>query len=193
VAFLGLLARLFGVLLVGVLGPLSWWWLNITRHDAIVIGPWRGSLAAGAAQADMHTRTYVAITGLLALNRSETLYFNADHDDDGRRLASECAYDIVGGDLPARWWSITAYAGDHYLIPNPLNRYAYNMTSLRRDGEGRFTIAVGPKERSGDWLPSGEPGKGLSFLIRLYNPPQEVAANPATIRLPSIRRVGSCP
>lgn len=192
-ALFGLLARALGVVLIGVLAPLSWWWLNITQQDAVVVGPWRSSLAAGAAQADMHTRTYVAITGLLALNRMETLYFNADHDDNGRRLAAECSYDIVGADLPARWWSLTAYAGDHFLIPNAANRYSFTMKTVRRDASGRFTIAVGPTERSGDWLPSGTAGAGLSFLIRLYNPQAEAAENPAAIRLPSIRRVGECP
>lgn len=192
-ALLGLVSRIMSVVLVGVLAPLSWWWLDITRQDTVAVGPWRTSLAAGTAQADLHTRTYIAITGLLALNRNETLYFNADHDDEGRRLAAECSYDVAGMALPARWWSLTAYAGDHFLIPNALNRYAYTMNTVRRDESGHFIVAIGPRERAGDWLPSGEAGKGLSLLIRLYNPTPEAAGNPAAIPLPRIRRIGACP
>ena len=36
--------------------------------------------------------------------------YNAQHDDDGRKLSASCNYDITGGPIQARWWSITAYA-----------------------------------------------------------------------------------
>lgn len=44
-------------------------------------GPWRVSTLAGSADADLYTRARVALGGLLALNRQETMYYVADTDN----------------------------------------------------------------------------------------------------------------
>lgn len=157
----------------------------------VSIGPWQTSLVTGGADADMYTRAQVALTGLLALNRSETTYFVATRDDAGRPLQARCDYDVIGASIDARWWSITAYADDNFLIPNPADTFSFNNNSARPGSDGRFSLALGPRQRAGNWLPTGETG-GFNLLIRLYNPSPEIARDPKNAKLPQIKRVGEC-
>jgi len=176
------------IFLAGIAVAGGYFWLTAARQGVVAVGPWRTSLVVGSADADMATRTLVAVNGLLALNRSETIYFEARTDDDGHRLKATCDYDLTGGPLDARWWSITAYADDNFLISNSANRYSFNVKAL---GSAQYTIALGPHQRSGNWLPTGERG-GFSLSLRLYNPGAALAAAPGSAKLPSIKPVGGC-
>jgi hypothetical protein len=155
-------------------------------------GPWRTSLVTGSVDADAHTRARVAVGGLLALAPSETIYFNADVDDAGRPLDRRCDYRVSGTELPARWWSLTAYGADHFLIPNDAGRYSFSQTTLGREPGGRWAIAVSGESQAGNWLPSGRPQDGGPFALtlRLYNPAPEVHERAATVALPRIERLG---
>ena len=157
----------------------------------VSIGPWQTSLVTGGADADMYTRTQVALTGLLALNRSETTYFVATRDDAGRPLRARCDYDVSGASIDARWWSITAYADDNFLIENPADRFSFNINTARPEPDGRFALALGPRQRVGNWLPTGETG-GFNLLIRAYNPSSEFTSDPKNAKLPEIKQVGEC-
>jgi hypothetical protein len=180
------------IAIAGIAAPIALWWFLAAGHGGVAVGPWRTSLATGGTDADMYTRNYVAITALLALNHNETIYFEAGQDDDGRKLSARCNYDITGGSIQARWWSITAYADDNFLIPNAANRFSYNIRSLPPGPDGSFSIALGPRERQGNWLPTGDRGGGFNLLLRLYNPEAELAKTPGLAKLPSIKRVGEC-
>lgn len=182
-------------LLIGIAGiatPIVLWWFVAADQGNVVIGPWQTSLATGAPDADMYTRNYVAITAFLALNRNEAIYFEAHRDDEGRKLSASCNYDVNGGPIKARWWSITAYADDNFLISNAANRFSYNIRSLGTGADSSFSIALGPRERSGNWLPTGDRGGGFNLLLRLYNPETELADTPGLAKLPRIKRVGEC-
>lgn len=156
---------------------------------AVAIGPWRMSAVAGSVDADMYTRARIAITGLFALNPSETIYFEASTDDAGQPLRAVCAYHVEGPALPARWWSVTAYGNDLFLIPNPINRFSFNMGNVGT-ADGRFAIVAAPTEQPGNWLPTGV--GGFRLIIRLYNPQPTAVANPRSVALPSIRAQGAC-
>ena len=162
-------------------------------QQGIANGPWRTSLVTGSTGADMYTRAYVAITGLFALNPSEAVYFSASIDDAGRPLLARCSYRVEGRPVPARWWSITAYSDDHFLIPNAINRFSYNMGNLDVSDGKRFSITAAPIEQPGNWLPTGTNGNGFTLLFRLYNATPETIASLSTLSLPSISRVGECP
>ena len=151
-------------------------------------GPWATNTKIGTAAADPWTRAAVAIAGLLALSPEETLYFTAFTDAAGAPLRSSHCYRITGRDPSARWWSITAYGADHYLIPNPENRWSISKTSVARDADGGFTIAAGRSAPAPNPLPIGtrEPDAPFSLTLRLYQPTPEVAAAPATTPLPAI-------
>jgi hypothetical protein len=171
----------------------TWWSLiYLPEAGAIANGPWRTSRVAGSADADMYTRAIVAVTGLFALNRDETIYFSARETGDHQALLRNCVYVIEGKALRAGWWSVTAYAQDNFLIPNAANRFSFNMGNLVLGPDGGFRIDTAPSPVSGQWLPTGEGNGGFSLLLRLYNPAPEVAADPGSIPLPTIRREGGC-
>jgi hypothetical protein len=122
-------------------------------------GPWGTSLATGSTHADLYTRAVVALRGLLALPREETIYYTATTDIDGRPLDGRCDYRLIGSDLAARWWSITAYGADSFLIPNAEHRHSVSQTTVQRDPDGSYAIDVSARAGGGNWLPvrEGEP------------------------------------
>jgi hypothetical protein len=159
-------------------------------------GPWNTNLSTGSAASDPYTRASVAFHGLLALNRSETLYYSATRDSNGNALTGDCRYAITGRDPDTRWWSITAYGPDDFLISNPadgllnLDRYSVAKTTAMREPDGSFRAVVGAQPQAGNWIYAGH-GK-FSLTLRLYNPAAAVAADPTGATLPSIKRLG-CP
>lgn len=171
----------------------AWWMLSRVSDSAIVVGPWRASAFAGSVNAGLYTRARIALDGLFALNRSEAIYFGASRDDNHRPLRAGCSYLVEGSPPAARWWSITAYGDDHYLIANAANRFSYNMRNLEAGADGTFKLIASPVAQPGNWLPTGAPGGGFNLLFRLYDPGPDIAANPAAARLPSIRQIGDCP
>jgi hypothetical protein len=152
-------------------------------------GPWSTSLATGSTQSGAMARASVALHGLLALNRSETIYYSATADDAGGALDARCAYRVTGRDPPARWWSITAYGADDYLIPNAAHLYSVSKNSVRRDADGSFTVTVARNAAGPNAIASGS--GAFSLTLRLYNPDAAVAADPAHVALPRIEK-GSC-
>lgn len=187
-------ATAFAVLFVAVLlAASSAWWLVLRGGTPTVsVGAWRMSALAGSADADLYTRARVAIAGLFALNASETIYFEAARDDAGHALRANCGYMLTGRKLDARWWSITAYADDLFLIPNAEKRFSYNMGNLAYGPDGGFVLTAGPVARPGNWLPTGTRG-GFRLLLRLYNPAPALLAHVQTAPVPSIAQVGDCP
>lgn len=151
---------------------------------------WGFNLNTGNKNADMYERASVAVAGLFGLNKTETIYFTAYRDDDGRRLNSDDDYRLEGKIFDARWWSITTYDKDHYLISNELDRYSYNGTNLILENDNRFIIHLSKEPKAGNWLPVGSQGN-FSITIRLYNPSKKVYDNPAEVEMPSILREGN--
>ena len=171
-----------------------WWKLRwAPLSDAIRVGPWQTSPDAGSVDAGLYVRARIALDALFALNRTEAIYFIALRDDDNRPLRARCAYLVEGRPVAARWWSITAYADDHFLIPNAANRFSFNMGNLKIGPDGAFKLIAAPTPQSGNWLPTGSGSGGFNLLFRLYNPAPEIAADPGVVQLPSIKLVGACP
>ena len=180
-------ARLIGALVLGValgLGSAYFAIMSLRGEHVVNNGPWTTSLAAGGVGADMYTRDYVAVTGLLALSKEETIYFGADKDSTGAALDGHCTYRIEGHDPDARWWSITLYARDNYLIPNPSNRYSVSQTNVVRNAEGAWIVRLSSTEEPNNWIATSP--DGFQITLRLYNPGEAVRKDPATAPLPSI-------
>ena len=160
------------------------------QNHNVTNGAWRSNLAIGSSQAGIYIRALVARTGLFALNKSETIYFIAAADDNGQPLHSNCDYRIEGQDLQSRWWSITAYGADHFLIPNENNRYSFNGHDVIRKADGTYQILMSSTAKAGNWLPAGNQNQ-LYLALRLYNPEPAVYLNPAGVELPRIIK-GTC-
>lgn len=179
--------RLIGaVVLAIVLGLASAYWSVMSLRGAHTIrnGPWTTSLETGGANAGSYTRAYVALTGLLALNKDETIYFGASQDSAGEALDGACTYRIEGRDPDARWWSVTLYAADHYLIPNPANRYSVSKSNVARGADGTFVIRLSGTPEPINWIATSP--DGFQITLRLYNPGDSVKKDPAASPLPSI-------
>jgi hypothetical protein len=188
----------------------AWAVLRGGSNFGAAAGPWRVSTLAGSPEADLYTRARVALGGLLALNREETMYYVAFHDSAGRPLRSRCTYRVSGRPPPARWWSVTAYAEDFFLFSNEARRYSVNGSTAALDAQGRFSFVSGPERpvvlqaintpgsegtppSGATWLPT--PGdRGLLFTLRVYNPDPALVAAPGALRdAPTIERLGDCP
>jgi hypothetical protein len=165
------------------------WAINAPPGENYTVtnGAWRTNLAIGSSQAGMYIRALVARTGLFALNKSETIYFVSDTDDNGQPLHSNCDYRIEGQDIETRWWSITAYGADHYLIANENNRHSFNGQDVIRAAGGTYRILMSSTAKSGNWLPTGNQDQ-LYLALRIYNPQPAVYKNPAGVELPRIMR-----
>jgi hypothetical protein len=182
--------KVLGVLVVGTLLGLAATWFTVfagTMAGNVSDGPWKTSLYAGSREGGPYLRASIAVHGLLALNRQETIYYTAATDSDGAALDGNCLYQITGRDPPARWWSITAYGADDYLIANAAGRYSVSMQSVARRPDGSFTIIVAKDAAAANWIPVA--GAPFNLTIRLYNPGAAVAADPVHVALPVIRKV----
>lgn len=154
-------------------------------------GSWFTSEDFGANTASDRVRTMVARKGLFALKKDETIYFTTTLDDDGQALDAACDYTMSGGPLAARWWSVTVYAADDFLVSGPAQRYSYDMNSVRAGPGGRYAIRISPRPQDGDWLFAGRAGAGaFSLTLRIYNPEAAVYSDLTGIELPSIRNEG---
>jgi hypothetical protein len=182
--------KILAVLVVGTALGLFATWLTVFRGSPTRVndGPWKTNLTAGSTRSTPFSRAFVAVHGLFALNRSETIYYTAATDNDGHRLDGHCLYKITGTQPDARWWSITAYGADSYLIPNPANRYSIAKTISAQ--QVSFTVQVGGRASGTNWIPVG-PGR-FSLTLRLYNPGPGFLLDPAHAILPAVIRV-SCP
>lgn len=153
-----LIASLLGVVIGGLLT--AW----AVRSDGMggdrQIGPWTTSDATGSADAGPLLRARIALRGLLALTAREAIYLNAATDSAGRPLDGGCTYRIAGAAPAARWWSITAYDADGYLIATPAGRY-----SIGSAGDAAIDATVGPD--GGITTLKGNP---FELTLRAYNP-----------------------
>ena len=180
------LAAFMTALVIGLSSAL--WSINlITKRTGVKNGPWFTNLTIGSNQCNPYLKAQVALKGLFALRKSESIYYLANCDEDGQPLNSSYDYRIEGEDLDTRWWSITVYGSDNFLIPNDKNRHAYNGMNVARKADGSYKIRLSSMPQEGNWLPTGEQGN-FSLSLRLYNPAPLVYENLGTIRLPRIIR-----
>lgn len=195
---------LAGLYLLAVLLGVGSAWLVLRSAAGLgeSVGPWRYSASAGSAQAGMYTRARVALGGLLALARTETLYYIAQTDSAGRPLQSRCKYRLRGTPPPARWWSITAYAEDFYLFAAQDRRYSLHGSRAVLDEQGFFTLISTP-DGPGASIPSSglalseswlhTPGdRGLIFTLRLYHPHLPLSEAPSALQPPVIELLEPC-
>jgi hypothetical protein len=184
--------KILTMVVIGIaLGLAATWATAIrgTMSGGVSDGPWSTSLDTGSRESGPYLRARIAVHGLLALSREETVYYSALRDSDGADLDGNCSYRLEGRDPPTRWWSITAYGSDDFLIPNDANLYSVSKNSVARNADGSFAVTLSQARAEGNWIPV-KPGR-FNLTIRLYNPGAEVIADPAHVALPTIGR-GTC-
>ncbi len=151
-------------------------------------GAWVHSSAAGSTAAGPYTRAIIARDGLLALSAREALYFSLYEDENGRPLDESCIYELSGPPLAARWWSVTLYAGDNYLVQN--EDHAGSIDASRLGLSTAWSVRIAPiRGNTAHWLSSRAAGRGFSLTLRVYNPQENF--RPSAESLPTLTTV-SC-
>jgi hypothetical protein len=130
---------------------------------------------------DYAWRAVAAMVGLGANLPKDAVYPHAIVDAEGEPLNGKNAYAIrfKKGELPPvnAFWSITAYNAHHFLVQNPIERYAVgDRDRLIFGADGSLTIYLqlaspGPKKDS-NWLPV--PSDAFNLIMRLYWPKDEI-------------------
>jgi hypothetical protein len=161
-------------------------------------GNWATSISTGSADAGVMLKATIAMGGLLASTRENSMYYRLN-SVAGEPLRLNCRYRIEGDDYDADWWSVTAYGWDNYLIPNRLKRYSFNNENILRRDDGSWVIHVAAQEQSGNWLPVGPSGAptwrklpdyDFDLLLRLYTPGQAYLDTPQSAALPIVTLEG---
>ncbi|WP_417476725.1 DUF1214 domain-containing protein [Maricaulis sp.] len=154
------------------------------------VGPWKTNLLIGDPAASPAVRAAIARRGLLALNRSETVYFNATSDDSGQGLREDCSYRVSFDQQPdTRWWSLTLYAEDDFLAVNGDSAHSITAEHAAADAAVSINIAVAASRPEGPdyWMSSRHAGN-FALTLRLYQPDPAISDDPVQAILPRIER-----
>jgi len=181
---------------IAVLGGFGSAWVMIHSGSSLTAatnGPWVTWTQAGRLDADPYTRAHTVRLGLLPLNSSLAMTFQAQSDAQGARIHSSCVYQVDVSKLDAEWWSLAVFDERGGLIRNSANRYAFNAATVLRDVDGGSRIMISRDARAGNWLPTA--GAGRLVLSLLVQDPRWTAQGATdqvrTRTLPDIRTV-SC-
>jgi hypothetical protein len=156
--------------------------------DGIANGPWRTAEKVGTADASVATRAAVALRGLLALPEREAIYFNAAEDSAGRKLMGRCRYRVTGGRLDARWWSLTLYDAQGYLIPNPARAHSLGSAALDADEAGAWQVDIARERQGPHWIAMPD-DEAFELTLRAYHPSARLLAERGTVTLPRVERM----
>lgn len=154
------------------------------------VAGWRSDFTAGSDAADPYTRARIARHGLLALAKTEAVYFTRATDDAGAPLREACRYRLSGGPMPAGWWSVTLYDGQSML---PANTDGALRIDATRAGTGAWSAVIAPRQPEGErlWISSRGAGS-FDLTLRLYMPDAALLTEPnAALTPPRIERL-SC-
>lgn len=170
---------------------------NTFAFGNVAVGGWHSDFAIGSTAADPYTRARVARHGLLALAKTEAVYFTRTLDDNGAPLREACTYRLTTGAMPAGWWSITLYNAQSMLPANDDGALSINagqdiVARMGEEivGEGvAATIAPRRPDSGGLWISSRNAGR-FDLTLRLYMPREDLLADPAgTLDPPKIERL----
>ena len=136
----------------------------------------------------MWARAKIALTALFALRESEVFYAVANEDNDGNPLSGKNTYKVTGKSLDTRYWSITLYGEDYFLIANEQNIFNVNMHDVSYDENGNFSFIISPQKQESTWLPTDE-NQNFDLLLRLYNPSESIISDLENLALPIIEKI----
>ena len=103
-------------------------------------------------------------------------------------------YKVVGEDIDARWWALTVYDNDGFLIENTEKNYSFNSENVNFNLDGGFEIYLTNNNQavqevaSSNWLRSPQSGN-FSVSLRIYLPGEEFFSNLRRVNLPIIEKI----
>jgi len=158
---------------------------------------WTSIPSAGDPKRSIYTRAYVSTHGLFALSKPESVYFSSEIDIEEAALDGSSCYVLSGTEIQStsiipRWWSLTVYNNDGYLVESTEKQYSYNSENIIYNSNGEFEIYLAGKASNNisNWLKT--PSEELfSVILRVYQPGEEFFSNLSRVDLPIIKKV-SC-
>ncbi|WP_309751388.1 DUF1214 domain-containing protein [Novosphingobium sp.] len=172
-----------------IAGLLSGWWAITGGMGGKNYAGWYGSSVTGSADAGPWLRARVAVSGLLALNKSQAIYFTRKTDDAGQALREGCQYKVSGGAMPGRWWSVTVYAADNFLPRNDDDALSFDATEVTPAADGRWSALLSPaRPQAGAWASTRNAGS-FDITLRIYQPTAAAQQDFATIPMPEVTRL----
>ncbi|PKB15976.1 DUF1214 domain-containing protein [Flavobacterium sp. 5] len=138
---------------------------------------------------DLLSIAQIAVYATYPLTKKEVIYLNTNTDSDGNPIDSKSDYVINGKKLDARYWSITAYDQDGFLIKNPIEKYSYNFEDVKYEKDSTsYKINLSSSKKEKNWLPITGTQK-VSLVIRLYQPSDNLRNNLKVESLPFIKKI----
>jgi hypothetical protein len=172
-----------------IVGLFSGWWAITGGMGGENYSGWHGSRVTGSRDAGPWLRARVAVSGLLALNRSQAIYFTRKADDQGEPFSEQCRYRVTGGALPGKWWSVTVYAADNYLPLNNDKALSFDATEVTADARGQWTaILSSTRPESGAWASTSKAGN-FDITLRIYQPEQRAQDDFESITMPQVTKL----
>ena len=148
----------------------------------------------GDPDGSIYTRAGVAAAGTFASKKPEQAYYQTEIDIEDQPLNGNCLYRLSGEDIESRWWSITAYANDGFLIENTEKLYSYNSETINYNANGGFEIYfLGDNDFISDvsnenWLRVNQ-DENFNISLRIYYPGEEFFSNLRRVNLPIVEKV----
>ena len=171
-------------------GLISGWWAITGGMGGQNYSGWYGSSVTGSRDADPWLRARVAVAGLLALNKSQAIYFTRKTDDAGEPLREDCRYRVTGGALPGQWWSVTVYASDNYLPLNDDDALSFDATEVKPNAAGQWTAVLAPvRPADGEAWASTRKAGNFDITLRIYQPNAQAQGNYASIPMPRVTKL----
>ena len=143
----------------------------------------------GDPDRSIYTRAAVAAAGTFASKKPEQAYYQTEIDIEDQPLNGNCLYRLSGEDIESRWWSITPYANDGFLIENTEKLYSYNSETINYNANGGFEIYfLGDNDFISDvsnenWLRVNQ-DENFNVSLRIYYPGEEFFSNLRRVNLP---------
>lgn len=189
-----LLGSLFTFAVAAVIG-LGSTWVALTRNTAfgaVAIGAWKSWPKTGTSDIDPYAKAGIARSGELPVGLGDGVAFYARTDDQNNALDGRCEVVVSGTTPPARFWTVTAYDQNGFVLHNSLFRFGFTSQEVTRRSDGSFEIIVAPRARPGNWLPTGG-ADSYVLVLRLYDTPVGVSTRASReTPMPTITRRG-CP
>jgi hypothetical protein len=175
-----ILGCLFAFVVAALVG-LGATWLTLARgtaFGAVPIGAWTAWPRTGTQDVDPYARATMARSGELPVGSGDGVAFLARADENGQALDGRCDVVVSGVTPQARFWTVTLYDPQGRLVANAIERHGFTSQEIVRRADGSFEIAIAPRARSGNWLPSGGV-ESYVLVLRLYDTPVGVATRAA--------------
>lgn len=156
---------------------------------AINAGVWSAWPFVGGSEVDPYTAARSTVDGAIPLGAAEGLAFETLQDDGGQILKRECSYVLYGSTPASRFWTLTAYELSGDVIEDEKGKASAILSRhLVRGADSKFTITVGDKPSSGNWLKLDGNGD-FKFVLRLYDTPITSSAGLSDPELPQLQRL----